>query len=67
MPASHRPFTEWHKSSFSQNGDCVEISFSDREVLVRHSKHPEDAVLTFNSSEWAAFIAGARTGEFDQP
>lgn len=33
------------------------------EVLVRHSADP-DRVLTFSHEEWAAFLEGAKAGEF---
>jgi hypothetical protein len=57
----------WDKSSFSADqGNCVEIArLADGTTAVRDSKHPDDAVLTFTSSEWTAFIAGCKSGEFD--
>lgn len=60
---------EWIKSvvSGSQGGNCVEVAFANDEVLVRDSKNPAGPVLRFNSAEWAAFVAGARDGEFDAP
>jgi hypothetical protein len=58
----------WAKSSFSfANGDCVEVaSLPDGGVGVRDSKDTAGPVLRFTASEWVAFIAGARNGEFDQ-
>jgi hypothetical protein len=32
---------------------------------VRDSKNPTGAALMFTATEWAAFIAGVRAGEFD--
>jgi hypothetical protein len=57
----------WVKSSYSYaNGDCVEIAdFPDGTIGVRHSKHPEGAVLRFRSPEWAAFTRSVKAGEFD--
>jgi hypothetical protein len=57
----------WIKSSLSfANGDCVEVaSLPDGLIGVRDSKDTAGPVLRFNSSEWHAFIAGARNGEFD--
>jgi hypothetical protein len=57
----------WLKSSYSYaNGDCVEIAdFPDGTIGVRHSKHPDGAVLRFRSPEWAAFTSGLKAGEFD--
>jgi hypothetical protein len=57
----------WVKSSLSYaNGDCVEVaSLADGHVGVRDSKDAEGPILRFTSSEWRAFIAGVRNGEFD--
>jgi hypothetical protein len=58
----------WHKSSASgANGECVEVAFTDGGVRIRHSQEPHGAVLHFSHSEWRAFLAGARDGEFDLP
>ena len=37
----------WRKSSFSQNGDCVEVMPEDGKLLVRDSKNPGDSALAF--------------------
>ena len=57
----------WKKSSRSgQSGQCVEVSDDDGEhILVRDSKDPTGPVLRFTRAEWAAFLDGARDGEFD--
>jgi hypothetical protein len=34
-------------------------------VAVRHSKHPNDAVIVYTRAEWEVFTAGVRLGEFD--
>jgi hypothetical protein len=58
----------WRKSKFSMaNGDCVEVAFEDETVRIRHSRDPSGAVLSFSHAEWQAFLAGARSGEFDLP
>jgi hypothetical protein len=58
----------WQKSSLSTyNGSCFEIArlLSDR-VGVRDTKdNGSGPVLIFNQSEWNAFLAGAKAGEFD--
>jgi hypothetical protein len=38
-----------------------------KNVRVRHSQDPLGAMLSFSHSEWRAFLAGARDGEFDLP
>lgn len=56
----------WRKSSFSSAGnDCVELAQIGDTVLLRDSKHPEQGHFIFTRSELAAFIAGAKAGEFD--
>jgi hypothetical protein len=58
----------WSKSEVSNaTGECVEVAFADDAVLVRHSHDPSGPVLSFSHSEWKAFLAGARNGEFDLP
>jgi hypothetical protein len=58
----------WFKSSASAyNGDCVEIShLRDGRVAVRDTKdRASGPALIFTLSEWNAFLAGAKNGEFD--
>jgi uncharacterized protein DUF397 len=56
---------KWRKSTASGGGDCAEVAFVAGGVLMRHSQHPSGSVLTFSPSEWTAFLAGVRNGEFD--
>ncbi len=65
-------YVGWHISSRSQsNGaSCVEtgpLRDGSGRVAVRHSHHPDDAVIVYTRSEWEAFTAGVRGGEFDFP
>ena len=57
----------WHKSTFSNDSaECVEVCRTDDGMmLVRDSKDPNGAVLTFTRNEWTAFIKGAKASEFD--
>ena len=57
----------WRKSKQSAaNGGCVEMRRSaDGVVEVRDSKDPTGPVLHFTEFEWAAFLDGAKKGEFD--
>jgi hypothetical protein len=36
----------------------------DGSRAVRHSKHPDGPALIFSPTEWDAFIAGVKAGEF---
>jgi len=56
----------WRKSSVSgNNGACLEVAKTQDGRAVRDSKDPDGPVLTFTQTEWIAFIAGAKAGEFD--
>jgi hypothetical protein len=65
--SGHAP-RQWRKSSKSNYGGCVEVSFVDGgEVAVRNSRDPDGPVLYFTSAEWDAFLSGAVAREFDRP
>jgi Domain of unknown function (DUF397) len=49
----------------STNGSCVMVDLDGELVLVKDSKDPDGAVLTFTRAEWVAFIGGVNDGEFD--
>lgn len=56
----------WRTSTRSgANGNCVEVAKLRDAVAVRDSKHPTGPALVFTRHEWAAFISGAKEGEFD--
>lgn len=56
----------WRKATASNpSGNCVQASSFEGGVLVRDSKDPDGPVLVFSKAEMAAFLDGARRGEFD--
>jgi hypothetical protein len=57
----------WRTSSFCNGASaCVEVApLADGSVALRDSKVQDGPVLVFTPSEWAAFTAGVRDGEFD--
>ncbi len=59
--------TQWIKASASGgNGDCVEMRRQQGVVEVRDTKqHGTGPTLRFSTSEFAAWVQGARHGEFD--
>lgn len=58
---------EWRKSSHSgQLGNCVEAGVvQDGVIALRNSRDPGGPALVFTREEMAAFVAGAKGGEFD--
>lgn len=55
---------KWRKSSRCGSSTCVEVAKVGDEYLVRDSKNPQTAPLTFTPAEWAAFVEGVAAGEF---
>lgn len=57
----------WVKSTASQGvGNCVEVTdVAGVGVAVRNSRFPEGPALVFSAAEIAAFLTGAKAGEFD--
>jgi hypothetical protein len=58
--------TPYRKSSYSgQEGNCIEVAATATGgKAVRDSKDPSGPSLYFTPTEWAAFLAGTRNGEF---
>lgn len=57
----------WIKATASGGGgsDCVELLGRAEGVDVRDSKDPDGPRLTYTKSEFAAWLDGAKKGEFD--
>jgi hypothetical protein len=67
MPASELIGVKWQKSQHSNpNGACVEVAvLPNGEIAVRNSRFPGGPALVYTRAEIAAFLAGAKDGEFD--
>ena len=67
VAASELGSVQWRKSSASNpSGNCVEVAaLPSGDVAMRNSRHPAGAALIYTRAEIAAFLAGARNGEFD--
>jgi hypothetical protein len=59
--------TQWVKASASgSNGDCVEMRQHHAGIEVRDTKaHGDGPSLRFTPTEFAAWLDGAKNGEFD--
>jgi Domain of unknown function (DUF397) len=67
MPAPDLGAVTWQKSRRSNpSGNCVEVAgLPDGDIAVRNSRDPQGPALIYTRDELAAFIAGARDGDFD--
>ena len=67
VPAAGPDAVTWRKSRASNpRGDCVELArTAGGDVAVRNSRDPHGPVLVYTPAEIAAFLAGAKAGEFD--
>ncbi|QFU89262.1 hypothetical protein YIM_20415 [Amycolatopsis sp. YIM 10] len=67
MPAELLAGAQWRKSSRSGAvGNCVEVApLANGEIAVRNSRFPTGPALIYTQAEMAAFLAGAKDGEFD--
>jgi|tagenome__1003787_1003787.scaffolds.fasta_scaffold19168366_1 hypothetical protein len=55
----------WRKSTFSTQGECLEVAFVEDIVMVRNSRYRTQPHLAFQAGAWRAFLAGVRDGGFD--
>jgi hypothetical protein len=67
MPAADLAGVRWRKSRYSgQLGNCLETAMlPGGQVAMRNSRDPGGPELIFSRDEMAAFLAGAKDGEFD--
>jgi hypothetical protein len=59
---------QWFKSSASGANGCVEVAHLPQGgMALRDTKDRTKAAHYFDKAEWAAFLTGAKAGEFDLP
>jgi hypothetical protein len=57
----------WRKSLHSNTGNCVELAALPLgAIALRNSRHPDGPPLICNRADVAAFLQGAKDGEFDE-
>jgi hypothetical protein len=59
------PSLAWHRASFCQNGECVEIAAYNDTVMMRNSARPDSDYVYFTFEDFNTFLLAAKAGEFD--
>jgi hypothetical protein len=54
----------WRKSSYSLEGNCVEVAADGPFVFLRDSKDPHGPVMRFEQARWREFLAAVRDGSW---
>jgi Domain of unknown function (DUF397) len=68
MPTTDLPPVNWQKSQRSNpSGNCVELAVlpGGAQIAMRNSRDPEGPALIYTPAEIAAFVQGAKDGDFD--
>lgn len=55
----------WRKTTFSQEGNCVEMAPVGHGVAVRNSNHPDAATLVLTPPALGDWLAAVRAGALD--
>lgn len=68
MPATRLEGVVWRKSRHSNpGGNCVELAeLPGGDIALRNSRHPGGPALIYTRAEIAAFVHGAKDGDFDE-
>ena len=59
------PPLAWRTARRSNGTNCVEVAQVPDGVALRNSRTPDGPVIVYTAAEFAAFLDGARRGEFD--
>jgi hypothetical protein len=56
---------DWQRSSFCQNGECLEITAHNGTVVMRNSAQPGAGYARFTPDEFTILLNAAKAGRFD--
>jgi hypothetical protein len=67
-PPDELTHATWFKATASNGSQsCVEVAHLKSWTVVRDSKDPDGPVHYYTPREWACFLDGVRSSEFDRP
>jgi hypothetical protein len=55
----------WRIATMSADANCVQVRQDNDLIVVGNSRLPDGPFLSYTTSEWTAFLDGAKKGEFD--
>lgn len=56
----------WRIATISGGGNCVQVKAEDGMIVIGNSRLVDGPFLSYTRDEWAAFLDGAKKGEFDE-
>jgi hypothetical protein len=63
---THTDGLEWHRSSWCNGGDCVEVASSGDSIMIRDSAYPDRGMLAITRDEWRDWTSRAKEGSFGE-
>jgi Domain of unknown function (DUF397) len=55
----------WRTAKASASENCVQVRSEHDMIVVGNSRSPDGPFISYTQAEWAAFLDGAKKGEFD--
>jgi hypothetical protein len=55
----------WRVAKASNAANCVQVRSEGDMITVGNTRFPDGPFLSYTYGEWAAFLDGAKNGEFD--
>lgn len=65
MTQSDPSQSAWRIAKKSAGENCVQVKLDGDVIVVGSTRSPDGPFLSYTNDEWAAFLDGAKKGEFD--
>ncbi len=57
---------DWHVSRTCDGGACVMVARDGDSVVFGNTSQPDGPVYVYTRAEWREFLAGVKSGDFDE-